>query len=117
MNLIERNGFFFFKFQFLLEKWQSTPSFILWNVNVESSQILWWTFVSIHAFAWAVIYGGSLIMDLPELIGVKQVYYDVSNLLPPLDYKSTQLVRFYGHVRHPSFVGLSVILWCTNLMR
>lgn len=90
---------------------------MLWNIDVESSKTLWWIFVTIHAVAWAIIYGGSIIMDLPELLGVKQVYYDINRLLPPMALKSRDLVRLYGHVRHPSFVGLTIILWATNLLR
>ena len=45
-----------------------------------------------------------------------QVYYDMYNLRPPMEYKSIELKRLYGHVRHPSFFGLSVILWATNIM-
>lgn len=100
-----------------MKEWRTTPSYILWNIDVESSNTLWWTFASIHAVSWIIIYGGSVIMDLPELTGVKQVYYDINNLLEPMAYKSRELVRLYGHVRHPSFFGLTIILWVTNLMR
>lgn len=103
--------------QFLLKHWRTIPSFILWQIDVEQRPTLWWTFVLMHAFAWTIVYGGSILMDLPELIGVKQVYYDINKLLEPIAYKSAELRKLYGHVRHPSFVGLSVVLWCTNLMR
>lgn len=89
----------------------------MWQIDVEAKPALWWTFVLIHGFAWTIIYGGSVLMDLPELIGLKQVYYDINKLLEPIAYKSTELRKLYGHVRHPSFVGLSTVLWCTNLMR
>ncbi|KXJ74099.1 nurim homolog [Aedes albopictus] len=100
----------------MLKNWKTTQSYQLWYVDVESSPVLWWTFVSAHIVSWVVIYGGSLLMDLPELIGLKQIYYDVNDLAPPMSYKSRELRSFYGRLRHPSFVGLSVVLWITNSM-
>lgn len=32
-------------------------------------------------------------------------------------YKSDELKRLYGHIRHPSFTSLFVILFATNIMR
>lgn len=102
--------------QFVIVNWRTVPTFILWDVDVRDSPPLWWTFVGLHTLAWAIILGGTILMDLPELLGVKQVYYDVKHLLPPMLYKSDELKRLYGHVRHPSFVGLSVVLWSANTM-
>lgn len=45
-----------------------------------------------------------------------QVYYDITGLFTPLLYKSRNLGRLYGHIRHPSFLGLTIILWATNVM-
>ncbi|XP_065075880.1 nurim homolog [Ochlerotatus camptorhynchus] len=100
----------------LLKNWKTTQSYQLWHVDVQSSPALWWTFVSAHIVSWVVIYGGSLLMDLPELVGLKQIYYDVNDLAPPMSYKSRELRSFYARLRHPSFVGLSVVLWITNSM-
>jgi hypothetical protein len=44
-------------------------------------------------------------MDLAELLGIKQVYYEINDLAPPLSYKSVPLKRLFSHVRHPSFIG------------
>ncbi|XP_031631224.1 nurim homolog [Contarinia nasturtii] len=100
----------------LIGKWERVPSLTLWNFDVESNQILYWVYFTLHFVAWIVIYGGSIVMDLPELTGVKQVYYDWNNLLHPLQYKSPQLVALYDHIRHPSFIGFSLILWFPNIM-
>ncbi|XP_067642756.1 nurim homolog [Eurosta solidaginis] len=100
----------------LMRNWLPAQSIVLWQVDVASSNVLWWTFSLIHTFAWLIIYGGSLIMDLPEILGVKQAYYDMKDYAQPIAYKSFRLRNLYSHVRHPSFVGLSVILWATNLM-
>lgn len=100
----------------LVEKWQREASFVLWNVNVANSPVLWWTFTIIHTIAWAVIYGGSLLMDFCELIGMKQVYYSLTQLNAPMSYKSPELRRILSQVRHPSFTAISTILWATNCM-
>lgn len=154
-------------FQVLVNKWQHVPSVTLWHFDTESSPTFYWLYYAVHAIAWIIIYGGSIVMDLPELTGVKQVrdipktvisiqfttfwkwkcnsdaentpaalhvssmvafhthhtivcsqvYYDWNNLLPPLNYKSRELVALYEHVRHPSFLGFSIILWLPNIMR
>ncbi|XP_055625102.1 nurim homolog [Toxorhynchites rutilus septentrionalis] len=100
----------------LLKNWKSMQSYQLWYIEVQQSSTLWWTFVSLHIISWVIIYGGSLLMDLPEFIGLKQIYYDINDLAPPMSYKSQELRNFYGRMRHPSFVGLSVVLWITNSM-
>ncbi|XP_055532033.1 nurim homolog [Wyeomyia smithii] len=100
----------------LLKNWKTTQSYPLWHVDVQHSATLWWTFASAHILAWTIIYGGSLLMDLPELVGLKQIYYDINDLAPPMSYKSSELRHFYERLRHPSFVGLSVVLWITNSM-
>ena len=104
-------------FQLLVNNWRRTEAFHLWNVDIGSRPILWWAFTIPHVFAWTVIYGGSLMMDLPELLGCKQVYYDVNDLAPPLSYKTIELSEFYSRLRHPSFTGFLIIFWCTNCMR
>lgn len=55
-------------------------------------------------------------MDPVELLGVKQTYYDLHNYSEPLAYKSLELRNLYSHVRHPSFVGFTLILFVTNVM-
>lgn len=92
------------------------PTYILWQADVQDSEPLWWSYMVLHSVAWAVIVGGTVLMDLPELLGVKQVYYDTQRLLAPMLYKSDELKRLYGHVRHPSFVGLTLVLWSANTM-
>lgn len=61
-------------FQLLITKWERVP-ITLWNLDTESSQTLCWLHYTVHTLAWIIIYGGSIVMDLPELIGVKQVCF------------------------------------------
>lgn len=91
-------------------------SIVLWQFDVDESSVLWWTFVITHVLCWAIIYGGSIIMDLPELLGVKQAYNSLNDCLDPIAYKAVQLRNLYSHVRHPSFLGLTIILFATNVM-
>lgn len=59
--------------QYLINNWVTASSIILWQVDVDANKWMWWTFVLLHAFAWMIICGGSMIMDLPEIVGIKQV--------------------------------------------
>lgn len=91
-------------------------SIVLWQIDVENSSALWWTFVTTHVLSWTIIYGGSIIMDLPELLGVKQAYNSLNDCPDPITYKAVQLRNLYAHVRHPSFLGFTIILFATNVM-
>lgn len=104
-------------FKLLIRNWKTVPTFLLWSVDVEKNSSIYWAFAITHILAWSVICGGCVLYDLPELLGLSQVYNDINNCLPPLAYKSTELKRLISRVRHPSFLALSVILWVTNLMR
>ncbi|KAI8126102.1 putative nurim [Lucilia cuprina] len=101
---------------YLMKNWLTASSIILWQVDVDSNKWLWWSFVLLHALAWLIICGGSMIMDLPEIVGIKQAYYDMKSYAQPLAYKSFELRHLFNHIRHPSFVGFTVIFWATNLM-
>ncbi|CAL7945610.1 unnamed protein product [Xylocopa violacea] len=95
----------------LISKWEVISSVILWNLDTSSNNILWYTFTGFHVFAWSVIYSGCLMMDIAELIGLKQVHYKFSSKLSPMSIKSKELLRYYSHMRHPSFIGFLIILW------
>nr|CAH0102071.1 unnamed protein product [Daphnia galeata] len=58
----------------------------------------------------------SVLLDLPDLIGIRQIYYFCLNLTEITDLKSTELQRLYSHKRHPSYVGILILLWVTPLM-
>ncbi|XP_017863223.1 PREDICTED: nurim homolog [Drosophila arizonae] len=100
----------------LVKNWVPAQSIVLWQIDVEESIPLWWTFVITHGICWAIIYGGSFIMDLGELLGIKQTYYYLHNYSEPITFKSLELRNLYSHVRHPSFVGFTLILFATNVM-
>ncbi|XP_053665446.1 nurim homolog [Anopheles marshallii] len=101
----------------LIKNWKSSPTqYMLWFFDVEENPTLWWLMVGTHVMCWIVVYGGSLMVDLPELLGYKQVYYDINDLAPTMSYKSRELQDYYKRYRHPSFVALSIVLWFTNGM-
>lgn len=102
-------------FQILVHNWSKIP-YVLWYVDLESNFILHWIYSILHISSWIFIYGGSLLMDLPELLGIKQIYYAVQGLHQPDYYKSKELNQLYSRLRHPSFICISLVLWCTNLM-
>ncbi|XP_052870465.1 nurim homolog [Anopheles cruzii] len=101
----------------LLKNWKTDPTqFRLWFFDVEDNKLLWWVITGAHVLSWIVVYGGSLMVDLPELIGLKHVHYAINDLAPPMSYKSRELQDYYQRYRHPSFIGLSTVLWLTNGM-
>lgn len=100
----------------LIKNWRTVPAFNLWNIDVDNNTSIHYAFVILHIFAWSVICGGCVLYDLPELLGLSQVYNDINNCLPPIAYKSTELRRLICRVRHPSFLALTIILWAFNLM-
>lgn len=95
----------------LFNNWRTVSSVALWKVNTSSSDSLWFTFTAFHALAWTIIYCGCVMMDLGELSSIKQIYYKFSNRPSPMAMKSKGLLRFYSHMRHPSFTGFLIVLW------
>lgn len=95
----------------LFNQWQIISSITLWNVNTSSNSTAWFIFTALHVLAWSIIYSGCLMMDISELAGIKQVYYKFSSRPSPMVMKSKELLRYYSHMRHPSFTGFLIILW------
>lgn len=95
----------------LINHWQIVPSISWWKIDTFSNDILWYIFTSCHVLAWSIVYSGMLMMDISELIGLKQVYYKFSSRPSPMSMKSKGLIRYYSHMRHPSLTGFLIILW------
>ncbi|KAG7211511.1 hypothetical protein KM043_010779 [Ampulex compressa] len=47
---------------------------------------------------------------------MKEVYYKFSARPSPIEMKSRELLRYYAHMRHPSFTGFLLILWIFPFM-
>jgi hypothetical protein len=97
--------------------WTVVGKWTVWSFNSPAYSTSWWILVIAHSMLWLIIAIGSLLMDLPELLGVKQIYYDIQGLNEPLFFKARSLNRLLSSIRHPSYVGFSLIFWITNLMR
>jgi len=102
-------------FQCLMRLWEPTSTHVWWSVVGSGSglRILWRI---THISSWLLIYIGSIVLDLLEMLGIRQVFNALRSLPPPIQYKSKELQRFYHHMRHPSFCGLSAILWLCPIM-
>ena len=61
--------------QALVAFWTPLFSYIVWNVS--DSSVLSSLLAVSQWVAWAFIYGGSLLLDFPELVGVKQVTFNL----------------------------------------
>ncbi|XP_015429857.1 PREDICTED: nurim homolog [Dufourea novaeangliae] len=95
----------------LLNQWQIIPSISLWKLDTSSNNVLWFIFTAFHVLGWSIIYSGCLMMDIAELTGLKEIYYKFSSRPSPVAMKSKELLRYYSHMRHPSFTGFIIILW------
>merc|ERR1711872_658408 len=88
-------------------------SIIIWSLDVSSSNLLWWLFTLIHSIAWYLIYCSTIMLDLPELLGIRQIVEHCTNK----EFTCEQsLLRLYSHMRHPSFSSLSPILLARPIM-
>ena len=100
-----------------MQSWTLVDKWVIWNIQAPEYSTIWWILIVTHSILWMIIAFGSLLMDLPEIFGVKQIYYDIQGLKEPFLYKAPRLSHLLSSIRHPSYVGFSLIFWITNLMR
>lgn len=91
--------------------WRRLPGVTIWSIDLATNKGYFWIYSIVHGICWAFICLGSLYVDLPELLGVKQLFRDASST-----QASVELRRLRDHIRHPSINGLLVILWGANVM-
>uniref|UniRef100_A0A1A7XCF7 Nurim n=1 Tax=Iconisemion striatum TaxID=60296 RepID=A0A1A7XCF7_9TELE len=99
--------------QVLMHFWQPvTGAPCLWSVR-HAPWSVWFPLLcfSLHFLCWSIICSILMIFDYPELLGIKQVYYESLGLGDPLSHKSLPAQRLLSHFRHPVFLELVVILW------
>jgi hypothetical protein len=101
----------------MVERWTALNKWTVWSFNVKEYSPIWYAFYLIHSAFWIIIIVGSLLMDMPEMLGIKQVYYDVKGLHDPATYKAIPHNRLLSSIRHPSYIGFSLLFWITNVMR
>ena len=61
----------------LVNCWTSS-SIILWDIDTTSNNFLWWLFTITHSLAWYLIYCSTIMLDLPDLLGIRQILDHVS---------------------------------------
>ncbi|RVE67116.1 hypothetical protein OJAV_G00114810 [Oryzias javanicus] len=99
--------------QALMRLWQPvTGAPCLWSVRHPPWSV-WFPLLcfTLHFLCWAIICSILMIFDYPELLGIKQVYYDCLSLGDPLSHKPSRARRLLSHYRHPVCVELAVVLW------
>ncbi|XP_034017255.1 nurim [Thalassophryne amazonica] len=99
--------------QFLMRYWQPVTSApCLWAVR-HAPWSIWFPLIcfTLHFLCWAIICSILMIFDYPELMGIKQVYYECLGLGDPLSQKPAAAQRLLSHFRHPVCLELAVVLW------
>ncbi|XP_010898752.1 nurim [Esox lucius] len=99
--------------QILMQYWEPVKEApCLWSVR-NAPWNTWFPLLcfALHFLCWSIICSILLVFDYPELLGVKQVYYECLGLGDPLALKSTRAQRLFAHLRHPVCVELAVVLW------
>lgn len=61
--------------QLLINNWKRVDLYNIWEWPIESYPIVNTFIFILHLVSWCMIYGGSLLMDTPEIFGIKQVSY------------------------------------------
>lgn len=101
----------------LVDKWIGVNKWTIWSFAIRDYSPIWYILVLVHSALWLTIFTGALLMDVPEILGMKQVYYEIKGLHDPSFYKAIPHNRLLTHIRHPSYIGFSLLFWITNLMR
>ncbi|KAG8191305.1 hypothetical protein JTE90_006057 [Oedothorax gibbosus] len=101
----------------LMNFWQAIPDWTIWEIDTPGKPLLRWIFFTTHCVSWLFIYSGCYIMDISELLGVKQVLHSINNEPDPMSRKSEGLQRFYSHMRHPSLSAICAILFLHPIMQ
>ncbi|KAM4630538.1 nurim [Polymixia lowei] len=99
--------------QILMRFWQPvTGAPCLWSVR-DAPWNIWFPLLcfTLHFLCWAIMCSILIIFDYPELLGIKQVYYECLGLGDPLSHKSPRAQRLFAHLRHPVCLELGVVLW------
>ncbi|CAM9395301.1 unnamed protein product [Lampetra fluviatilis] len=100
--------------QLLIHLWEPGRALPpLWSVRGELAHS---TCFLVHVLSWLVMLSIAIIFDFPELMGIKQMYYEVMGLGEPMLLKSRRAQRLYGHMRVPVFVEALLVLWVVPRM-
>jgi len=97
----------------LITFWKPIEGLDLWTVDTQVNLVVWWSVSLAHVLMWYLIYNAAVLLDMPDLLGVKQL---TIHLYQEEDRMSSSLRRLYGHMRHPSFLALTLIFFIRPTM-
>uniref|UniRef100_T1JED3 Nuclear envelope membrane protein n=1 Tax=Strigamia maritima TaxID=126957 RepID=T1JED3_STRMM len=100
-----------FSLSLLMANWQRLEYGSLWVFDTEQNRNVWWAITLMQFFGWMIVLGGCVMMDLGEMLGLKQVWNCYRGRADPMTKKSKELQSLYSHTRHPSLNGFLVIFW------
>lgn len=104
--------------QVLFHWWQPVfPCNSLWQFDIPSGSLASFVIFLVHCVSWLLVLAVCFTIDYAELMGVKQVYYSILGLPPPLHHKSQEHQRLFQHFRHPFSSGFLFVLWFVPVMR
>lgn len=92
----------------LITFWKQSPV-QLWHLETDPGPLSW-LLPLLHSVAWYLVYCSALLLDLPELLGFRQLAEHCGYNKALLLDVDPSLTRLYSHMRHPSFSALTFIL-------
>ncbi|MCA9247216.1 MAG: isoprenylcysteine carboxylmethyltransferase family protein [Planctomycetales bacterium] len=89
----------------LFWQWRPLPQ-LVWNIQGDSARVL---LHAVYLAGWALVFGGSFLIDHFDLFGLRQVYFCFTER----DYEPPRFVErlIYRWVRHPLMVGFIAAFW------
>ena len=99
--------------QLLTTFWSPVLPCCLWDISSPTVVTL---LFGLHCLSWYLVYASCLLLDLPDLLGLRDVYYGVSGFGDPRANVSPRLGDFMGRFRHGSFTGFLVIAFARPTM-
>ena len=95
----------------LLWQWRPITEPILWSVQHPAGV---WALNAVFWLGWAVLLISTFLINHFELFGLRQVFARLANR--PLPEPEFRTPLFYGHVRHPIYLGFLLGFWATPHM-
>ena len=84
---------------------------VIWSAD---SQFITNSVMVLFMFGWGVLLVSTFLIDHFHLFGLKQVWYQFTG--KTMEPAAFMMPSFYKHVRHPIYVGWTIIVWATPVM-
>lgn len=91
-------------------QWRPLPG-VVWQVTTPTG---YWFWVGLFYFGWIFSTFAAGLIDLFDLMGLRQVYFHWRNL--PYTPPEFKIVSIYRYIRHPIMLGTLLGLWATPTM-